>query len=216
MTSETRDRVIRVGAVDNHPVVLKGIGAALAETAPDCELVAVADSARALVESTPELDVVLLDLGMEREGTVADDIATLTEHGAVVLIFTSEERPVPVRQAIEAGAMGLILKIDPIEAIADTIRSALAGELVCSGAMAHALLTDPVLTSRLSGRQVEILQGISEGLPYRAVARRMHIAESTVREHLNRAVSSYRTRGIDPGNTHGLVKIARQEGHLED
>ncbi len=198
-------------------MVLAGIGAALAETAPDCELVAVADSIESLLDGPgATADVVLLDLWMPREGTVAEDIRRLVQRGKAVLIFTSEERPVPVRQAIESGASGLILKIDPIESIAETIRGAFSGDVVCSGALAHALLDDESAMSRLTPRQVDILRGISEGLPYKSVAKSMNITESTVREHLNRAVAAYRQRGLDPGNSHGLVRMAREDGYLTD
>lgn len=210
---------IRVGvaAIDNHPIVLKGIGAALAEAAPDLELLAVAGSIEELLTGPgASASVVLLDLGMPRTGSVEDDIRALVGRGMVVLIFTSEERPVPVRRAITAGASGLLLKIDPVESIAEAIRGALSGSLACSGALAHALLTDEEMTARLSPRQVEILRSISEGLPYKTVASMMNISESTVREHLNRTVATYRNRGIDPGNSHGLVRRAREEGHLPD
>lgn len=206
---------IGVAAVDNHPIVLKGIGAALAETAPDITLLAVAPSvAEILAGPGADASVVLLDLGMPRQGSVRDDIEALVAHGMKVLIFTSEERPVPVRRAIAAGASGLLLKIDPIETIAESIRGTRDGTLVCSGALAHALLTDDEMMGKLSPRQVEILRAISEGLPYKSVARSMSITESTVREHLNRAVASYRQRGQDPGNSHGLVRLAREEGHF--
>lgn len=206
-----------VAAIDNHPIVLAGIGAALAESAPDLELLAVAASVDELFAGAgAAASVVLLDLGMPREGTAEDDIRRLVGHGMVVLIFTSEERPVPVRRAIAAGASGLLLKVDPVASIAEAIHGALAGELVCSGTLAHALLTDDELMVRLSPRQVDILRSIAEGLPYKAVAKSMHISESTVREHLNRAVATYRQRGLDPGNSHGLVTMARGEGHLPD
>jgi len=213
----TRAAQVGVAAIDNHPIVLKGIGAALAEATPDLVLLAVADSVDDLLAGPGAgAAVVLLDLGMPREGTVEDDIQRLVDHGMVVLIFTSEERPAPVRRAIAAGASGLLLKIDPVESIAESILGALSGELVCSGALAHALLTDDDLMVRLSPRQVEILRSISEGLPYKSVAKSMHISESTVREHLNRAVATYRQRGLDPGNSHGLVTMARGEGHLPE
>jgi len=214
VTAESR---VGVAAIDNHPIVLKGIGAALAEEAPDLVLLAVAGSVDELLAGPgANASVVLLDLGMPRDGGVEDDIRQLVEHGMIVLIFTSEERPAPVRRAIAAGASGLLLKIDPVRSIAESIQGALAGELVCSGALAHALLTDDDLMVSLSPRQIDILRSISEGLPYKSVAKSMRISESTVREHLNRAVATYRQRGLDPGNSHGLVTMARGEGHLPD
>lgn len=190
--------------------------AALADVAPDIRLVAVAATVEGLLAQTPVApQVVLLDLGMP--GTRPEsNIARLIEAGSIVLIYTSEERPVPVRRAIEAGASGLLLKIDPVETIATSVRDVVDGSLACSGPLAHALLTDQSVMARLSPRQVEILRSISEGLPYKTIARRLEISEATVREHLNRAVASYRDRGLDPGNAHGLVSRARLEGHLSE
>lgn len=208
---------IRVGAIDNHPVVLAGVGAALTETAPDLHLVAIADSVDALLEAAPDgLDVVLLDLHMPEQPPAEEAVSRLTSLGIVVLLFTAEEKPVPVRRAIAAGAAGLVLKVDPAERIAQSIRDALAGELACSGQVAAALLTDASLATRLSERQIEILRAVSTGLPYRLVARQLGISEVTVREHLSRAARAYREGGVDIGNVHGLISRARADGHLDE
>lgn len=209
-------RVIRVGAIDNHPVVLLGLGAAFAETAPDMRLVAIAGSAEELLERAPEgLDVVLLDMRIPGQPAADVTVATLVRHGLVVVLFTAEERPVPVRRAIEAGAAGLILKVDPVESIAQSIRDAVAGELACSSQLATMLLSDEDVGARLSPRQIEILRAVSAGLPYRLVARQLGIGEVTVREHLARAARAYREGGVETGNVHGLISRARADGHLD-
>lgn len=208
--------VIRVGAIDNHPVVLEGVRSALARVATDLELVAIAASVDELLAAEPELDVVLLDLHLPGEPPAEEAVAKLVERGIVVLLFTAEERPVPVRRAIEAGAAGLVLKVDPVERLAQTIRDAVAGEVACSGPLAAMLLTDENLGARLSDRQIEILRSVSQGLPYRLVARQLGIGEATVREHLARAAEAYRQGGVEPGNVHGLISRARSEGHLTE
>ena len=209
--------VIRVGAIDNHPIVLAGVGAALAESAPDMQLVAIAGSAdELLAKAAAGLDVVLLDMRIPGQPAADETVAQLVAHDLVVLLFTAEERPVPVRRAIEAGAAGLVLKVDPITTIAQAIRDAVAGELACSGRLAAMLLTDDALGTRLSQRQIEILQAVSTGLPYRLVARDLGIGEATVREHLARAARAYRLGGVDTGNVHGLISQARADGHLEE
>lgn len=209
--------MIRVGAIDNHPVVLAGLGAALAEHAPDMVLVAIAGSVDELLSATPEgLDVVLLDLHIPDQPVAEESVAQLVASNVVVLLFTAEERPIPVRRAIQAGAAGLVLKVDPIATIAQTIRDAVAGELACSGQLAAMLLTDEGLGAHVSQRQIEILRAVSTGLPYRLVARDLGISEVTVREHLFRAAKAYRSGGIDPGNVHGLISRARADGHLDE
>ena len=208
---------ITLGAIDNHPIVLRGIGAVLSEHDAGIRLLAVAESVEELLAGPgADAQVVLLDLVMSDQDSPEVNIARLVEHGARVLIYTSEERSVPVRRAMAAGASGLLLKIDPVEAIARAVREVLAGQLACSGPLAYILVSDPDIAAKLSPRQVEILRHVSEGLPYKSVARKLGISTATVREHLNRAVANYRDRGDDPGNSHGLVRRARQEGHLED
>lgn len=230
--------MIRVGAIDNHPVVLAGVGAALAQAAPDMSLVAIAGSVDELLAKAAEatsgagghegpegsggsasaggLDVVLLDMRIPDQPPAEESVARLVEKDYVVLLFTAEERPVPVRRAIAAGAAGLVLKVDPIETIAQAIRDAVAGELACSSQLAAMLLTDDAIGTRLSIRQIEILQAVSTGLPYRLVARDLGISEVTVREHLARAARSYRDGGVDTGNVHGLISQARADGHLDE
>lgn len=216
--------MIRVGAIDNHPVVLAGVGAALAQAAPDMSLVAIAGSVDELLakaaeqsaDGTAGLDVVLLDMRIPDQPPAEDSVARLVERDYVVLLFTAEERPVPVRRAIAAGAAGLVLKVDPIETIAQAIRDAVAGELACSSQLAAMLLTDDAIGTRLSTRQIEILESVSTGLPYRLVARDLGISEVTVREHLARAARSYRDGGVDTGNVHGLISQARADGHLAE
>lgn len=216
-SEQDRDDVVRVAAVDNHPVVLAGVKAALESSDSRVRLVAVACSVDELLEGPgSDADVVLLDLWMDRPEGVepADDVRRLLKHGAAVIIFTSDHRPVPVRAAVEAGASGLVLKVDPVETLVQAVEDVAAGDLACSGPLAHALLTDPELAGHLTERQVELMQLVADGLTYRAIARRASVTESTVREHLNRAVASYRSRGIPVPNSHALVSLARSEGHL--
>ena len=209
-------RVIRVGAIDNHPVVLLGLGAAFAETAPDMRLVAIAGSAEELLQRAPDgLDVVLLDMRIPGQPAADETVATLVAHGVGVLLCTAVAPRGPVRRAIDAGAAGLILKVDPVESIAQSIRDGVAGELACSSHLATMLLSDEDVGARLSPRQIEILRAVSAGLPYRLVARQLGIGEVTVREHLARAAKAYREGGVETGNVHGLISRARADGHLD-
>jgi DNA-binding NarL/FixJ family response regulator len=207
---------VRIAAVDDQPIVLHGVTSVLEQAASDIELVAVATSVDELLAGPgAAADVVLLDLHMPRTDGAASNVRRLTAHGTRVLLFTSEERPVPIRQAIAAGAQGLVLKIDPTPTIAQAVRDVFEGRTACSGPFAQALLDDGNAVARLSPRGVEILRAISEGLPYKAVARRLSIGEATVREHINRSVLAYRELGVETGNSHGLVSRARQDGYLD-
>jgi DNA-binding NarL/FixJ family response regulator len=210
------DRRITVAAIDDHPVVLRGIQAVLASSAPDLELVAIVGSVAELLDGPGgQADVVLLDLGRPDARPPQEEVSALV-HGASrkVLIFTGEDRPVPIAAAIKAGASGLVLKADADDVLAQSIRDAAAGELVCPGPVANALVQQRDLVLDLSARQIEILELVAAGVPRRSIARRLEISENTVGEHLKRIVNSYRAQGIVLGNAHSIVRQAQLDGHL--
>lgn len=208
-------RRIRVAAIDDHPIVLRGIQAVLAESHPDLEMVAIAGTVDDLLAGPGhDAEVVLLDLGRPEAGPPGEEVGRLVAEGLKVLVFTGEDRPVPIAAAIRAGASGLVLKADPDDVLAQAVRDAVAGELVCSGPVASALVAQRELVVQLSARQIEILELVADGVPRRSISRRLAITENTVAEHLKRIVASYRTQGVDLGNAHSIVRRAQRDGHL--
>jgi DNA-binding NarL/FixJ family response regulator len=208
-------RRITVAAIDDHPVVLRGVQAMLAASEPDLELVAIVGSVAELLDGPgADAQVVLLDLGRPDARPPQEEVAALVDETRKVLIFTSEDRPVPIAAAIQAGASGLVLKADPEDVLASAIRLAVAGELVCSGPVANALVQQSDLVLNLSARQVEILELVASGVPRRSIARRLDISENTVGEYLKRIVTSYREQGVILGNAHSIVRQAQLDGYL--
>ncbi len=207
---------LRVGAVDDHPVVLRGLAAELAQSAPDLDLVAIAATVDELLAEPGELDVVLLDLTLHDGKDPQDNVREILDRGAAVLIHTGETKPVPIVRTIEAGALGLVLKSDPVDQIADAIRSVHQGDVAYSGPLAANLISHGDAETLLSERQVVILSLIAEGLPRKSVARRLGVAVSTVNEHVNRVAEMFRERGLGSTNSHSLISHARAEGYLTD
>ncbi|MDP2775452.1 MAG: response regulator transcription factor [Nocardioides sp.] len=206
---------IRVAAIDDHPIVLRGIQAVLADCHPDLEMVAIVGTVDDLLDGPGrDAHVVLLDLGRPDALSPGEEVSRLVAEGLKVLVFTGEDRPVPIAAAVQAGASGLVLKADPDDVLAQAVRDAAAGELVCSGPVAGALVGQRELVVRLTARQVEILELIADGVPRRSIARRLTITENTIAEHLKRIVASYRAQGVDLGNAHSIVRRAQQDGHL--
>lgn len=204
---------ILLATIDNHAVVRAGLEAHITEIAPDIEFVASAGSVDEYLSLGVHADVILLDLLLQL-GTSLDAIPALIAQGSKVLMYTTEERPVPLRRAVAAGAHGVLLKSDPLGTVAEGIRMALKDEFCCSGPMAHALITDPRLVVDLSDQQRQVLQCIDEGLDYRATGRVMGISEGSVKTYLARIREKYRAVGIEPGNSHNLTRRAFEEGHL--
>lgn len=206
---------ITVAAIDDHPVVLRGVQALLAASDPDLELVAIVGSVAELLDGPgADAQVVLLDLGRPDARPPDVEVSALVSETRKVLVFTGEDRPVPIAAAIQAGASGLVLKADPEDVLARAIRRAVAGEVVCSGPVANALVQQSDLVLTLSARQVEILELIASGVPRRSIARRLAISENTVGEYLKRIVTSYREQGVELGNAHSIVHRAQRDGYL--
>lgn len=204
---------IRLACVDNHVVVREGVQAHLRRSAPEVEVVSSTDTVEELLASRVAVDVVLLDL-LLRDEVSTPWIPRLLETGARVVVYTTEERPVPLRDAMRAGAQGVLLKSDPLPTLTDGIRMAARGEFCVSGPLAHALVTDESLVVELSEQQRQVLQCLDEGLDYRAIGRVMGISEGTVKTYLARIREKFRSSGLPAGNSHHLTKHAQQQGHL--
>jgi len=205
--------VIRLAVVDNHEVVREGVAARISAAAPEIEVVASTETVEELLALQVEPTVVLLDLWLE-EGDSLRHVPTLVEH-ARVLLYTTEQRPVPLRAAVALGAGGLSLKSDPLDSVVEGVRQLAAGEFFCSGALAHALLTDDRAVAELSERQVEILQALSDGLDYRGVATLLECSQGAVKTHLTRVRDKFEAIGLHPGNSHHLTRLATEQGYLQ-
>jgi len=189
-----RAAVIRVLVVDDHPVVRRGVTELLASV-PDVEVVgATGDGADgvALAESL-DPDVVLMDIEMPGvDGVEATRrIGSAAPHTAVVILTTFADRP-RITRALDAGAAGYLLKdAEPSELI-NGIRAAAAGSTPISPRVATRLATpvdDPVPPS-LTPREREVLALVAEGLANKQIARRLGIAEKTVKAHLTRVFAA--------------------------
>ncbi|MFT4287299.1 response regulator transcription factor [Nocardioides sp.] len=208
--------MIRVATVDNHEIVRDGVVGRLAGSAPEIGVVSSTANVQELFDSLAagiEVDVVLLDLHLQGCDSTAW-IPTLVERGMRVLLYTTEERPVPLRQAMRAGICGLVLKSDPAGAIVDAIWATEDEGFYCSGTLAHVLLTDEMILADLSPRQSEILRLLEEGLDYRAVASLLGFSEGALKTHLSRVRDKFRKIGVEPRNTHHIIRLARDQGHL--
>lgn len=205
-------RPITVAAVDNHEIVREGLAQLMDRSGTDITLLAAVDTVERLLEEQVA-DVILLDL-LLADGESTGSIPVFVERGSRVLIYTTEERPVPLRRAVRAGASGVLLKSDPLAGVIDAVRSVMTGDFCCSGPLAHALLHDPHLVAHLSDQEVQVLHALDEGLDYRATARVLGITQSTVKTYLSRIRAKYAAVGPDPRNSHHVTRLASKDGYL--
>ncbi|MEP7191346.1 MAG: response regulator transcription factor [Actinomycetota bacterium] len=206
-----------VAAVDDHPLILRGLQAYLAESVPCIRMTRVASTVDELfADPGGTVSVVLLDLQLGDGSIPEDNVRRIRGTGAHVVLYTSEHRSAVVRQALDAGAVGLILKEDPEARLVEAIRQARDGHFYVSSRLAHQVVTDPNGMVRLSEREREILALLARGLPWGAVARRLNISTETARTHCYRAMEKYTKSGGEPVNgPKDLVFRAIADGHVQ-
>jgi NarL family two-component system response regulator LiaR len=186
---------IRVVAVDDHAVVRSGIRFSLLAF-DDLELVGEAESGEGALRLCDEVgpDVVLMDMAMPgMDGVAATRAIREQNPGVQVIALTSYREGERVKRALQAGAIGYLLKDAGIEDLAEAIRSAHAGRSTLAPAVVHALTEaaaePPPVGHDLTERQREVLALLVAGLSNAEIAGRLTISLPTARFHVSTILS---------------------------
>ena len=179
---------IRVVVADDHAVVRSGLEQLLS-TAADIELVGTAGNGgeAAEVVGRERPDVVLMDLSMpEVDGVEATRRIIAADPDALVVVLTSFADDRHISEALHAGAIGYVLKHAEPDDLLGAIRAAAAGDAPLDPKAARVLLNSRKVRSdqQLSAREEEVLRLVMAGLANKQIARRLDIAERTVKAHL--------------------------------
>ncbi|GLZ77239.1 DNA-binding response regulator [Actinorhabdospora filicis] len=205
--------MIKVLIVDDHPVVRAGLAGILA-AAEDVEVVGEAGSGEEAIAraATASPDVVLMDLRMPGCGGVEATRAIAGPHRRV-LILTTYETDADILRAVEAGAVGYLLKDSPGVDLVSAIRAAARGETVLAPSVAARLMATvrAPQNDTLSPREVEVLRLVAEGMSNPDIGRRLHISEATVKTHLLRAYGKLgvtdRTAAVMTAIRRGILRV---------
>jgi len=180
---------IRVAIADDHRVVRVGLQQLLA-TFEDVDLVGSADGGEAAVAlcTDERPDVLLLDLSMpDLDGAEVTRRLTAGALETRVVVFTSFSDREQIIRALDAGAIGYLLKDAEPEEIHAAIRAAARGEAPLAPKAAAALLSErssrPTAVE-LTAREREVLSLVVAGMANKQIARRLGISEKTVKGHL--------------------------------
>jgi DNA-binding NarL/FixJ family response regulator len=194
MSPQTATRAARVLIADDQTLFRTGLARLLDED-PRVEVVGQAvdgaDAVKAAVTAKP--DVILMDLKMPNLDGAEATRQIVAEHPEIkVLILSTFDADSFVLQALRAGASGYVLKDSQPDAIVSSILAVVSGERVMANAVANRVLdmltgttTPKEFYDGLTAREVEILKLLATGLANKQIARRLHISEKTVRNHVS-------------------------------
>jgi DNA-binding NarL/FixJ family response regulator len=180
--------MIRVLLADDHGLVRDGLGRLLGSV-PDIEVVAAAadgdEAIRLAAEHRP--DVILMDLRMPgMDGSEATRRLLESDPGTHVVILTSFSERDEILTALDAGAIGYILKDAEPDELIRGVRAAAQGDSPLAPKAARTLIgsRSSAPGHPLSDREREVLQLVTRGLPNKLIARELGISEKTVKAHL--------------------------------
>jgi DNA-binding NarL/FixJ family response regulator len=217
MIDPTMARTIKVVLIDDHDLVRAGLEQLLGAT-PDITVVATGSDGSFAVDlvDAHSPDVVLMDLSMPGvDGIEATRRVHAVSPDTRIVILTSFSERGRILEAIDAGALGYLLKDADADEIVRGVRAAHEGGSPLDPRVAVTLVqqrraTDNAADS-LTPREREVLDCVAEGLPNKLIARRLGIAERTVKAHLTRVFSvlgvTDRTQAALWAREHGLSAV---------
>ncbi|MGH8886305.1 MAG: LuxR C-terminal-related transcriptional regulator [Egibacteraceae bacterium] len=198
--------------VEDHPATRDGLAAFL-RTTDELRLVGAATSARqAVALDIGAPDVVVLDLVVDGAGALeefhgAEAVEAVIERwpGAAVLVYTAFECRRCMVDAFAAGACGYLLKREELPVLARVIRQVADGEFPTPGLAGFLLSAEPEPGYHLTGREIEVLELLAEGMTNSEIARALRISQKTVANHLE----AIRTKMRVGNRTEVVIKASR-------
>jgi DNA-binding NarL/FixJ family response regulator len=208
----TRPNLIRILAVDDHPMLREGI-ASLVASQSDMELVAEASTGREALEQfrNHRPDLTLMDLqmpdmdGIEAMVTIRDEFPE-----ARIIVLTTYKGDIQVLRALKAGARAYLLKGPLRKELLETIRAVHRGEKRIPPEVA-AVLADHVVDGTLTSREIDVLRLIAGGNANRLIGDRLSLTEGTVKGYVKSILSklgaSDRTHAVTVALKRGIIDL---------
>jgi two-component system, NarL family, response regulator NreC len=215
--------MIRIVLVDDHNIILEGISSILKEV-PDFLIVGYCNNGDALINHLSQqenTDIILLDISMPKTDTL-DVVKTVIKHYPKVgiIILTMHDDLYILRQFLNLGVRGYLLKNTTKTELVMAIRKAHQGGLYLSERISDALKsadqlhTAPpkhlVTVPRLTTREKEVLRLLADGLKTHDIATRLNVSDKAVEFHRSNLLTKF---GVS--NSISLLKIVNQH-HLWD
>jgi DNA-binding NarL/FixJ family response regulator len=205
---------IRVTLVDDHPIVLAGLGMLIRAEA-DLEVVGEAasgpDALRLIRQENPDIaivDISLPDLnGIAVARQLAQDCPSVG-----VIVLTQHDDPAHFSQALAAGARGYVLKKSAAHCLVSAVRGVRVGGLYIDPAMASQMFPlrgKPAAAASLAAREIEVVKLVAAGLTGREIAGRLDLSQSSVDTYRARAAEKLGLK-----SRADMVRYASMQGWL--
>jgi DNA-binding NarL/FixJ family response regulator len=208
---------VRVLLADDHRILAEGLRSLLV---PEFDLIGVVEDGPAMVEAAKALkpDVIIADISMPQLNGIEALEEVRKFNPNVRVIFLTMHRDVAyARRALEAGAVGFVVKHAALDELVLAVRAAAQGRIFVTPALAGEVLrtmkhnpsetADPVASLTL--RQREVLRLLVDGLTTKEIGSKLHISARTVEDHKYRMVESLGIKGnaelIHFAIKHGIV-----------
>lgn len=209
--SMTEARVIRVMAVDDHPLMMAGISGEI-NAQPDMRIVAEARDGDEALElfRTHRPDVTLMDIRMPKVNGIAAISAIREEFPrARIIVLTTAAGDVQIVRAFKAGAVGYLLKNLLRTELVETIRLVHNGHRRVPPEIAQQVV-EHAGDDSITERELDVLRGVARGSSNKIIASDLKISENTVKNHLKSILSKLHAND----RTHA-VTIALMRGFLD-
>jgi len=204
---------IRILSVDDHPLMRAGVASFLA-TEPGLSVVGEAANGEEALEKFRELrpDLVLMDLSMPVMDGLEATRAILNEFpDARIIVLTTFAGDEDIHRALDAGAMGYLLKDMLVADVLKVIRSVIAGRRGIPPAVA-ATLAQHTPRIALTPRETEVISLIATGLTNGEIAQRIGRTEETVKVHvkniLRKLDAQDRTEAVTNAVRRGFIRLS--------
>lgn len=209
-----------VALIDDHESVRLGLEAACSRSGEQTVVFSGSSVGAYLgwrrAEGAPSADVVVLDLTLGDGTTVTENVSSLVSDGASVVIHSVADRPSAVREALAAGAAGVISKSSALDDVLAAIRTVAGGEALNNVEWASAVDGDRAFAdAQLSARERDVLRLYAAGLPLKVVAEQLGVAYSTAKENITRIRVKYVEVGRPAPTKVDLLRRAMEDGIVD-
>jgi DNA-binding NarL/FixJ family response regulator len=200
----------RLLLIDDHAMFRSGLAVLLRMSIDDLEVIEAGSMDEALHSSAAAPDAILLDIVLRGlSGLEGIDLLKRRWFAVPIIMVSSDAAPQTVQLALTRGASAFVSKEQPAQSILEVVRQLLTPATNQAG-LRKAPTPAHAESTRLTPRQLEVLNFLCQGLPNKAIGRKLNLTENTVRWHVQSILAllavSNRSEAAFAARQQGLIR----------